>query len=276
MKLIELSRSHFLVLGAVLLVAIPLCVVLAFGSDYLYFWYYETTSGLELQRAFGFEASILERPFGDTWAIAHVSPGGPFERGGVRAGDVPRRAAYRGSDGSEQWLWLRRHSQWQGVVAFYWFLGSQQSPLTFTVCSLETFDRFGGACDERSVTVIRDADGLSSNRRLQRSRSRVTTRAKRWHGSRRASRAAEADRSAVNNVGTTGVIGCGSESNGIHGEGPSVLLLFARRASATRSRSRSGRRGEVLAGACHRAGAELRSEPGVASRGETANHEEGR
>lgn len=118
--------------------------------------------GIDLQRSFGFEAGTVGNPSAHTWTITRVSPGGAFDRAGVRPGDIPQRASYRTSDGSHQLVTLRYHGGWQAAVTFYEFLRNQQAPLTFTVCSAEAFDRLGMAC-ERTVIVVRSAEGVSSN-----------------------------------------------------------------------------------------------------------------
>ena len=111
--ILEPRKSQWLVLAAVLILVIPALVYLVVPDDAALVLV-RRLEAPALQASLGFTASNVSLPPASgvahpVFAITAVTPGGPFWRAGVRAGDVP--ADYKhGSEGGFLWalIWGKR------------------------------------------------------------------------------------------------------------------------------------------------------------------------
>ena len=90
-RLIQLSRAQWLILGAFVGIVFPLLMLLAF-YPLVDGWYTTLEMGPELERDLGFRAAMTSHPAfpgRETFHITEVRPGGIFDRAGIRAGDIP-------------------------------------------------------------------------------------------------------------------------------------------------------------------------------------------
>jgi S1-C subfamily serine protease len=87
-----LSLSHWWVLAFALFVTIPVVLGFAFLNQ-IHAWYLREFVAPGLERDLGFRGGPITivdsgKPYG-WWGILSVTPGGEFDRAGIRAGDVP-------------------------------------------------------------------------------------------------------------------------------------------------------------------------------------------
>jgi hypothetical protein len=93
-QLITLSKTHFLYVALVFLVALPVIVFIVVSPGFGGVWCRQFDMP-DYEARFGFKLGSFEvsNPHGDTYSvtgIARVDPSGAFGRAGVRTGDVPR------------------------------------------------------------------------------------------------------------------------------------------------------------------------------------------
>jgi hypothetical protein len=87
-----LSIRHWWILTFVLLVALPIVLALNFMNE-MFAWYSQQFVEPAMQRSLGFSGGEVTIHQGNTsfawYGIVSVSPGGAFERAGVKPGDLP-------------------------------------------------------------------------------------------------------------------------------------------------------------------------------------------
>ena len=107
-RLVQLSRTQWVILAAFLFVTFPLLLALNFMPS-LRNWYAIWALAPELERDLGFHAESTTHPvWGDQerFFIVDVVPGGAFDRAGIHEGDIPADVHHGVADFYER---LRAH-----------------------------------------------------------------------------------------------------------------------------------------------------------------------
>jgi hypothetical protein len=90
-RLIQLSRSQWVIVGAFIGVVFPVLLLLVY-MPVVGNWLVVATTAPHLERDLGFHAAVAVHPGfpgRETFHIVSVVPGGVFDRAGIRSGDVP-------------------------------------------------------------------------------------------------------------------------------------------------------------------------------------------